>query len=97
MFLLNQFIAWSNSEHSHSRIEYVTPNQRHFDLADDIFEIRSAPIMKRKDSSRIAGKDTSKAGNNQRLKKKLSMAAKIDPGVVYYHAILYDPKETASQ
>lgn len=37
---VDQFIAWYNTEHRHSGIKYVTPNQRHFGLADNICEIR---------------------------------------------------------
>ena len=32
---VDQFIAWYNTEHRHSGIKYVTPNQRHFGLAVD--------------------------------------------------------------
>ena len=39
---VDQFIAWYNEEHRHSGIKYVTPNQRHFGLADNICEIRQS-------------------------------------------------------
>ena len=39
---VDQFIAWYNTEHRHSGIKYVTPNQRHFGLADNICEIRQS-------------------------------------------------------
>lgn len=34
------FVEWYNSEHRHSGIQYVTPNQRHYGQADAICAIR---------------------------------------------------------
>ncbi len=37
---VDQFIGWYNTEHWHSGIKYVMPNQHHFGLAVDICEVR---------------------------------------------------------
>ena len=34
------FVAWYNGEHRHSGIKFVTPNERHFGLENDILERR---------------------------------------------------------
>jgi hypothetical protein len=34
------FVEWYNTEHRHSGIKYVTPNQRHYGQADAICVIR---------------------------------------------------------
>jgi hypothetical protein len=34
------FVEWYNTEHRHSGIKYVTPNQRHYGQADAICAIR---------------------------------------------------------
>ncbi len=34
------FAEWNNTEHRHSGIKYVTPNQRHYGQADAICTIR---------------------------------------------------------
>jgi hypothetical protein len=39
---VDQFFAWYNTEHQHSGIKYVTTNQGHFGLANDICEIRQS-------------------------------------------------------
>jgi len=35
-----QFVQWYNSEHRHSGLTFLTPNQRHKGLAEQIFENR---------------------------------------------------------
>jgi transposase InsO family protein len=40
------FVDWYNSEHRHSGIKYVTPNQRHYGEADEICRIRQETYEK---------------------------------------------------
>ena len=40
------FVDWYNSEHLHSGIKYVTPNQRHYGEADEICRIRQETYEK---------------------------------------------------
>jgi len=40
------FVEWYNSEHRHSGINYVTPNQRHYGEADAICSVRQQTYEK---------------------------------------------------
>jgi hypothetical protein len=37
---VDSFAEWYNTEHRHSGIKYVTPNQRHYGQADGICAVR---------------------------------------------------------
>jgi transposase InsO family protein len=43
---IESFVEWYNSEHRHSGIKYVTPNQRHFGEADAICAVRQQTYSK---------------------------------------------------
>jgi len=45
-FWIESFVEWYNSEHRHSGIKYVTPNQRHFGEADAICAVRQQTYSK---------------------------------------------------
>lgn len=37
---VQRFVHWYNTEHRHSGLNFITPNQRHQGLADQVFEKR---------------------------------------------------------
>jgi putative transposase len=53
-----RFVRWYNSEHRHSGLNFLTPNQRHLGLSDEIFEKRKQiyEMAKAKNPSRWSGK-----------------------------------------
>ncbi|MFT6046416.1 MAG: putative transposase [Arenicella sp.] len=52
-----KFVAWYNNEHRHSKIKFVTPNQRHSGLDNEILRKRKAlyELKKKENASRWSG------------------------------------------
>ncbi len=73
-----RFVRWYNSEHRHSGLKFLTPNQRHLGLSEEIFEKRKQvyEVAKTKNPSRWSGET-----RNWRLNKKVWLNPEKD-GVI---------------
>ena len=61
------FVYWYNNEHRHSRIKFVTPNQRHEGLDIEILEKRKELYQQKKTNIQNDGLEMPETGNMKRL------------------------------
>ncbi|KZY40715.1 hypothetical protein A3732_16985 [Oleiphilus sp. HI0050] len=50
---MKEFVTWYNTEHRHSRINFVTPEQRHLGLDEEILSKRDELYRKMKRKNQI--------------------------------------------
>jgi hypothetical protein len=60
-------VYWYNNEHRHSRIKFVTPNQRHEGLDIEILEKRKELYQQKKTNIQNDGLEMPETGNMKRL------------------------------